>query len=174
MAKFVAFLRGINVGGNCKIPMADLRELCAEVTNDPDVRSYIASGNLVFETDRVAADVAAQISGAIKQKFGFEVPVLVLSEMNMRAISSSCPFPDEAGNKVHAFLCLNDPAVNQDKIDCLKTPTEQIAIIDRTVWFFAPEGVGRSKLMANMESCIGPATARNLNTISKMVEMLDD
>lgn len=171
MPKYVAFLRGVNVGGNCKIPMADLRLLCFGITSDPNLRSYIGSGNLVFEATEPLAD---QIAVGIKDRFGFDVPVLVLAEAKMRQVLADCPFAGAAGNTVHGYLCLETPTVDLLKIDSLKTPTEQVSVIGRTIWLFAPDGVGRSKLAAKMEACIGPATARNLNTLTKMVEMLSD
>ena len=169
--KYVAFLRGINVGGNCKIPMADLRLLCAGITSDPGVRSYIGSGNLVFSATEPLAD---QIAGGIKDRFGFDVPIVVLAASEMRQVLADCPYAGAAGNTVHGYLCLETPTVDRVKIDSLKAPTEQVSVMGRTVWLFAPDGVGRSKLAAKMETCIGPATARNLNTLIKMVEMLEN
>lgn len=174
MPKYAAFLRGINVGGNCKIPMADLRRLCVGITSDPTVRSYIASGNLVFSSTLPPQTLADQITAGIKDSFGFDVPVVVIPAPEMRAIIAACPFANEAGNTVHGFFCVDDPTIDQGKIVTLKSPTEQIAVIGRTVWLFAPDGVGRSKLAAKMETCVGPATARNLNTLTTIVEMLGD
>ncbi len=175
MPKFVAFLRGINVGGHRKIPMSDLRRLCVGITSDPGLRSYIASGNLVFAADGNADQLTAAIAGGIKSTFGFDVPVLVLEETHMRAALNNCPFLRNAGKLVHGYFCFDDPVLDETRADALKTPTEAVAVDGRTVWLHAPGGIGRSKLAAKMEQLIGvDATARNLNTVIKMVEMLDD
>ncbi|KJZ19999.1 DUF1697 domain-containing protein [Loktanella sp. S4079] len=173
MPRYVALFRGINVGGNHMIPMSELRELCACVLGAQNVQSYIASGNLVFNTDLAIGDIENQLCRAIKVKYGFEIAIVLLSQSAFGAVLTACPFPDGQGNKVHAYLCLRDPIVDQSKIDCLKAANEQIAIIDRTVWLFAPDGMGRSQLAGKMESCIGTATARNLNTMRKIGQMLE-
>ena len=85
MAKFVAFLRGINVGGNRKIPMSDLRRICVGKTSGTDVRSYIASGNLLFVAEGQADQYATDIAAGITAEFGFDVPVLVLEEASIYA-----------------------------------------------------------------------------------------
>lgn len=170
MTKFVAFLRGINVGGHRKVPMAELRTICPGT----DVQSYIASGNLTFEAEGDSHEHATSLAARIKETFGFDVPVLVLDENQMRAVLATCPFPQDAGKLVHAYLCYGPPALDQAGVATLKAPTEQITVIDRTVWLYAPDGFGRSKLAAKFERLIGvEATARNLNTMIKMVDMLD-
>ncbi len=173
MAKFVAFLRGINVGGHRKIPMSDLRQLCVGITSDPDLRTYIASGNLVFDADGAAARWATSIAEGIRARFGFDVPVLVLTEAAMRAALAACPFPRDAGKLVHGYFCFEKPQLDRAGVDALITPTEAVSVQGQTVWLHAPDGIGRSKLAARMERLIGvEVTARNLNTIIKMVEML--
>ena len=174
MANFVAFLRGINVGGHRKIPMADLRRLCTGLLPDPNVRSYIASGNLLFTADGTAEEIAQRIAAGITAEFGLDVPVLVLSEAEMRAVLAGCPFPPDAGKAVHAFLCYDTPQLDHDAVETLRVSSEEVTVVDRTVWLYAPDGIGRSKLAAKLERFIGAeATARNLNTLQKMVEMLD-
>ena len=174
MAKWVVFLRGINVGGHRKVPMADLRALCTATTSDPTVQTYIASGNVVLTADGPADALADVIRTSIQQEFGFNVPTLVLHEDKMRAVLASCPCPDEKGNLAHAYLCYADPMLDQVGVDQLRVASETVTVAGRTVWLHAPDGIGRSKLAAKMEKLIGvEATARNLNTVRKMVEMLD-
>ena len=174
MAKWVAFLRGINVGGHRKVPMADLRRLLIGITSDPDVRTYVASGNAAFVAEGQAEDLAQKIAQRIKETFGFDVSVLVLEDTAFRAVLEGCPFAHDAGKLVHAYLCYSDPLLDDAGIATLKLPTEQVVVVGRTVWLHAPDGFGRSKLAAKMEKLIGvEATARNLNTVQKMVEMLD-
>ena len=173
MAKWVAFLRGINVGGHRKVPMADLRRLLAHISGDPDAQTYIASGNAVFAAVGREEMFAAEIAAGIKAKFGFDVPVLVMGEDAMRAVLAGCPCPDEKGNLAHAYLCYDDPKIDHASVEDLRVTSESVTVVGRTVWLHAPDGVGRSKLAAKMEKLIGvEATARNLNTVRKMVEML--
>jgi uncharacterized protein (DUF1697 family) len=154
--------------------MADLRRICAEATAADNVQSYIASGNLIFEADGTPDYLAARITEGIKDAFGFDVPILVFPEEQMRSIQANCPFPRDAGKQVHAFLCYEQPRLDSDRIAALKTMTEQVACIDQTVWLYAPDGIGRSKLAAKLEGLLGTrATARNLNTINKIVEVLE-
>lgn len=174
MSNWVVFLRGINVGGHRKMPMADLRRLLVDTTSDPKARTYIASGNAVFEAEGTADVLAAALRTAIADAFGFDVPTLVLSEEEMRAILASCPCPGAKGNLAHAYLCYGPPLLDQSGIDALRAASETVAVVDNTVWLHAPDGIGRSKLAAKMEKLIGvEATARNLNTMRKIVEMLD-
>jgi uncharacterized protein (DUF1697 family) len=173
MAMFVAFLRGINVGGHRKVPMADLRRLLIDITADPNVQTYIASGNAVFKAEGQADALASEIAAGIKTKFGFDVPMLVLDEGAMRTVLAECPCPDEKGNLAHAYLCYDNPKIDHASVEALRVASENVTVVGRTVWLHAPDGVGRSKLAAKMEKLIGvEATARNLNTVKKMVEML--
>jgi len=173
MTHYVCFLRGINVGGHRKIPMADLRRLCVGVTSDTNVRSYIASGNVLMNAQHDKATLTTMLQEAIKTTFGFDVPVLLLTEDEARAVLASCPAPDAPGNLVHAYLCYDPPQLDTSGIDALRTPSEGVTVAGSTVWLHAPDGIGRSKLAAKMERLIGvEATARNLNTIRKMVDMV--
>ena len=175
MAKFVAFLRGINVGGHRKIPMADLRGLLTSITLDSNVQTYIASGNAVFTAKGPAKSLSRAIAQGIKERFGFDVPVLVLTENEIKAALETYPFAPGAGKAALAYFCYDDPQIDQAGITALAAPTEEIAVVGRTVWLFAPDGIGRSKLAAKLERLIGvETTARNLNTVTKLVEMVGE
>lgn len=175
MTKFVAFLRGINVGGHRKIPMADFRQLCVGLLSDPSVSTYIASGNLLFAAEGPAETHRKTIMDGIEAAYGFDVPTLVLSEAEMRAVLAGCPFPPDSGKIVHGYLCFEDPRLDEAGVEALRAPNEAVKVVGRTVWLYAPDGIGRSKLAEKLERLIGaPATARNLNTLQKMVAMLDE
>ncbi len=173
MTKWVCFLHGINVGGHRKIPMADLRQLIADIALDLKVRTYIASGNAVFSADSDKNTLQKGLREGIRGRFGFDVPVLLLSADDIRDVLASCPCPDEKGNLAHAFLCFDEPQMDHVGVTTLRIRSESVTIAGRTVWLHAPEGIGRSKLAAKMEQLIGvEVTARNLNTVRKMVEMV--
>jgi uncharacterized protein (DUF1697 family) len=169
MTTFVALLRGINVGGNNTLLMADLRAICRGL-GWKDVRTYIASGNVVFNAHGGPEALAAQLHKALP----LDVPVLVLFGSELRARLSHCPFPTDLGKAVYAFFCLDQPEIDEDAVAQFAT-TEKIRSKGHTVWLYAPDGIGQSKLVENLHRVItGTAfTGRNLNTITKLVQMLD-
>lgn len=164
---WIALLRGINVGGGNKLPMADLRGICDSL-GWQNIRTYIASGNVVFEANGAAEALASKLH----QSLPFDVPVLVLSAHDLANRLSHCPFPPDAGKTVHGFFCLDAPEVDQDVIAQYAT-TEKVVVQGHTVWLHAPDGFGRSKLAENFHRAVTGTTytARNLNTIHKLVEM---
>ncbi len=167
---WIALLRGINVGGSNRLPMADLRELCTGL-GWQNVKTYIASGNVVFQADGAAEALASRLH----QSLPFDVATLVLGAEDLANRVSHCPFPRTLGKLVHGFFCLDAPDVDQDAL-AHYTTTEQIAVHGHTVWFYAPDGFGRSKLAENFHRVVTGTTytARNLNTIHKLVDMSRD
>jgi uncharacterized protein (DUF1697 family) len=176
MHTWVALLRGINVGGKHLIKMADLSALMQQ-HDCQQVRSYIQSGNLVFaHANSQQTELAAQLSALISQRFGFAVPVYLLPSQCFLDIVASNPFTQTTldGKSVHVyFLEHATTATNHTKLMQLKHPSEQYHLTDQAFYLFAPEGVGRSKLAANVDKCLGVnTTARNLNTLFKLRDML--
>lgn len=169
---FVALLRGINVGGANKVPMADLRALATGL-GWGEVETYIASGNLMFRAADPPRTLANHLRNAMAEQMGVDVPILVLPEKELAHIAETCPF-DGAGNLIHLFICETIPMPDYTRKDALIAPDESLLIQDRFVWFHAPSGAGRSKLMRQMEQVLGvAATGRNLNTVRKLVQMMD-
>ena len=167
--KWVVLLRGVNVGGANKIPMAELRTL-AEGLGWRQVKSYIASGNLVFQAN--AGDLAAQLRSAMIAQMGVDVAVCVLPAQEILDAEGACPW-DVKGNLVHAFFCMETPVLDEMLRDTLIAEDEELVVQGKRVWLFAPSGVARSKLMAKMERVLGvQATARNLNTVRKLAQMV--
>lgn len=122
--KRVALLRGINVGGHNKVPMAHLRAL-AEGLGWTNVRSYIASGNLVFEADGPAASLTSSLRDAMHKILGVDVPVLVVPGNDIKNAYEDCPWA-AAGNLVHLFWCWQDPSIDAGQLAHLKAPNEEI------------------------------------------------
>ena len=169
MCKWVALLRGVNVGGANKVPMADLRAL-AEGLGWQDVRSYIASGNLVFEA--AAGDLAGELRTAMIAQMGVDVAVRVVPADDILNAEVACPW-DVQGNLVHVFFCWDVPVVDTALRDSIIAPDEELVVQGHRVWFYAPSGVARSKLMTKMDRVLGvQTTARNLNTLRKLAEMV--
>lgn len=174
MTRWVALLRGVNVGGGNKVPMADLRRLC-EGLGWTGVRSYIASGNLVFEAEGLAEELAADLRLAMVDGMGVDVPVLVLPGEAVRQAAAECPFDPEDGRKVHALFLMGEVTVDRDLFESLKATGDGLELTPGVAWLHTPGGFGTSKLADRLGRILVGAdfTARNLNTLARLVEMLD-
>ncbi|MFE9800041.1 DUF1697 domain-containing protein [Streptomyces goshikiensis] len=178
--KFAALLRGINVGGARKVPMAELRQVL-EGLGHGDVQTYLQSGNAVFSTARTdpdPADLARELEAAIEARFGFSVPCLVVDGAYLRAVADACPFPaaELEGKQLHATFFSEQPGAERfSGIDGPSYLPEEYRVGDRVVYLYAPDGLGRSKLA---EALARPAvvrgidvTSRNWNTVVKLIEL---
>ncbi|MEM9678803.1 MAG: DUF1697 domain-containing protein, partial [Bacteroidota bacterium] len=108
MKTYIVLLRGINVGGHKKILMADLRQLLAD-SGFENVQTYIQSGNIILNSDHAAKQVEEVIADAIKEHYGFEVPVLVIQPNNIKTILDDYPFRDEKITKSYFSLLFDEP-----------------------------------------------------------------
>jgi uncharacterized protein (DUF1697 family) len=174
MARYVALLRGINVGGHRKVPMADLRSL-AEDAGLTDARTYVASGNLVFSAERKSESaLEALLEKAIETRFGFDVDVLVRAAEAWDEIAAANPFPEDsqaAPSKVMATIGRR-PATDAD-VESLRpraTENEKVARSGGVLWFYYGDGSGRSKLAA--APIQGLWTTRNWRTVETLQAML--
>lgn len=175
MTAWVMLLRGINVGGTGKLPMAALKALL-EKLGVRGVQTYIQSGNAVFSGLVSAEDFEAIVADEIEEAHGFRPRVLVIAAETYREIVAAYPWPDafETPKTGHIWFLATPPQPDRDKLAALASDTERHEITDRALYLFAPDGIGRSKLAERAERLLGaPATARNLNTCMKLVEMLD-
>lgn len=174
MDHWVALLRGINVGGNNLVPMADLRVLCAGL-GWTGVQTYIASGNLVFAAEGTADELTGVLRRAIAAQMAVDAALIVLPAVAVRAALAACPFDPKEGKQVHGFFLWADPAVDWAVYEILRLPNEEVVVRGRVAWLHAPDGIGRSKLAEKFHKVVTGTdmTARNLNTIRKLVEMLD-
>src|SRR5688572_29029675 len=161
MKTWIAFFRGINVGGNNKLPMKQLAALL-EGLGLLEVRTYIQSGNVVFRSSKgTAAKWSGEIRLAVAERFGFSPWVLVMESAALRKITGANPFPHaEADHKtLHLFFTAGPPnGADRAGLDALKSPTEAWAIIGPVLYLHAPEGIGRSKLAAKAERLLGVET----------------
>ncbi len=171
MTKFVCLLRAVNVGGTGKVPM---KEAVAALTAAglTQVKSYIASGNIVFSCDGAATDSVEQ---TLSKMTGAKIDALCFTQAEYQALIASNPFVFEAGNHLHGFFCWEKPQVDWEMVKDLKSETESLAQKGQILWLHAPDGIGRSKLAEKLGKVTGKAkmTARNMNTILKLKEMLD-
>ena len=175
--RYVALLRGVNVGGRNKLPMADLREIFAEA-GCAAVQTYIQSGNVVFEAAQDMAERVPEIvTLAIRRRIDIETAVIVRSREELRQVADSNPF-DTSGDPrlLHvAFLQDTPGAEAVARLDPLRSPPDAFAVRGRNVYLHYPNGVARSKLTneylaAQLETV---STMRNWRTVLTLLEMAE-
>jgi uncharacterized protein (DUF1697 family) len=174
MGRMVALLRAVNVGGR-KVPMAELRALCAEL-GWADVATYIQSGNVVFTATGRPASLEVELEKAILERFGLDVPVVVRTAAEWAAYPPANPYSKEPPNRVMLLVSKAQPAEGAEGvIQNRAVAGEQVRRAGDSLWFHYPEGAGTSKLTpALIDRAVGsPATARNFNTVVKLREMLE-
>jgi uncharacterized protein (DUF1697 family) len=170
----IALLRGINVGGSNKLPMAQLREVAGSAGLS-DVRTYIQSGNLVASTAGDVSDVGPALATAIETVTGLRIPVIVRSSAQWSVLVAANPFPDaaEPGTHVHV-ICLPTPAGDGVRaFDASGFAPEALVIVGSELFLHLPDGMGRSKLAiaVNRIPEVASGTARNWNTVRRLAEL---
>lgn len=175
MNRWIALFRGINVGGNNILKMAELREDLGSLKFE-NIRTYVQSGNVVFDSRaKSAASLQNKIASLVNQRHGFKPHVFVLKREDLVTAVDQNPFPEaiEKPSTLHFFF-LNASATDPDvdSIEKAKGETERCEITDAVFYLHAPEGVARSKLAANAERYLGVVTtARNYRTVSKLLDL---
>jgi uncharacterized protein (DUF1697 family) len=173
----IALLRGINVGGHRRVPMAELRDL-ALAAGLSDVGSYIQSGNLTFAAALDAAAAEAALEKAIEARFGFAVDVIVRTAAQWARYAAGSPFPDAASarpNLLHLGLSKRPPKPDAaEKLKARAAAGERIELLGDAIWLDFGAGVARSKLSpAAIDKAAGsPVTARNWKTVLKLAELV--
>lgn len=175
MSNWIALFRGINVGGNNILPMATLKS-DLESLKLRNVRTYIQSGNVVFDsTARSATSLSRKIADRIEDQHGFRPEVLILKLQDLQNAVEANPFPSAISDpRTLHFLFLTEPATHPDTdaLDGLKSPTESYKITDHVFYLHAPDGIGRSKLAGKVEKHLGVAgTGRNYRTVVKLIAL---
>ena len=166
MTAYIALLRAVNVGGTGKLPMEDLRALCAEA-GFTKVRTFIASGNVVFSCRKSEAYVKAALEARLEDYTGKKVRVFVRTAAEMVAVAANNPFADLAANRTYAFFL--DAPPPRDAIDHVAgRKDERIALGIREIYVHYGEGMGKSKLRIPAAKA---GTARNMNTVAKLAEL---
>ena len=175
MKIYVALFRGINVGGKNILPMKELVAVLQDL-GARNVKTYIQSGNAVFESEeKNLVRLSKKISAEIQKRRGFAPYVLLLELADIEKAIAKNPFLDAENNpqSLHVGFLAGAPQ-NPDlkALDSRKKGSERFHLIDSVFYLQAPEGVGRSKLAANAEKLLGvPMTDRNWSTVCKILEM---
>lgn len=170
MTRKVLLLRGINVGGRNSLAM---KELCAILANlgAEDIQTYIQSGNAVFRGE-LTSDA---VSDEIEKLKGFRPQVHLLSAGDFQTIVSGNPYreAEAEGKTLHIWFLSSSASFDHTTAQSLATLSERYTITERAIYLHAPDGIGRSKLAAKLEKLAGvPVTARNWNTVTKLLEMV--
>ena len=172
----VALIRGVNVGGHNRLPMAELRTLCGEL-GWLDVRTYVASGNVVFRAAGALFDLEAELERGIGSRFRLEVAVLVRTAETWHGLVETNPFPDASlAEPSRVALVLSKSPPLPDAVHGLRERAANGERLERAgdaLWVHFPRGAGRSRLSPSlMERLVGsPVTARNWRTVRKLAEL---
>jgi len=166
MSVYIVLLRAVNVGGTGKLPMAELKAMC-EAEGFKKVKTYIASGNVVFETDTSAIGIKASLEKRLEAYAGKPVGVIVRTPKEMKMVLKGNPFPDAEPNRTVAIFF--DDILPVDVLqDVKKRTSEEVIATDREIYAYYPDGMGQSKLVIPASKA---GTARNMNTIGKLIEI---
>jgi len=191
MASHVALLRGINVGGRNKVPMADLREVVTALGHT-GVSTYIQSGNVLFSTAETGnAELAAALESAIEDRFGIWSSVVVLTRAELAQVLAANPYPDEPNPKlVHVvFLNAEPPGDLLGRLSAAESTVaakgsgDTVQAAGQALFLHTPDGFGTSELAQAVFKIISPpakskkhglaATARNWATATKLLSLCE-
>lgn len=156
------------------MPMKDLVKILEDI-GCTNVKTYIQSGNAVFRNKKKSANkISREIGSRILESHGFEPRVLLLEISELHEAIENNQFNTEAGKALHFFFLDSHPVhPNLERLMAAKSKSEEFKLHNKVFYLYAPEGVGRSKLAAKVEPCLGvPVTARNWNTVSKLMSMV--
>ena len=174
MNTYIILLKGINVGGHKKVPMAELRELLTKIGFE-NVQTYIQSGNVILQSNKSdMSEIESDIENSIMNYFGFEVSVLVKSRQDLQRIFDASRFAEEK-KKASYFMMLHDCPSD----DLVKEASEKVYegeeynIIDDCIYYYHDKGLGKAKFNINFfeRKFKTFATARNYNTMVKLLSL---
>jgi uncharacterized protein (DUF1697 family) len=173
---YVALMRGINVGGKNRLPMAELVPLF-EAAGCTDVRSYIQSGNVLFNASPTLVRVLAEvIQAAIRTQYGYQVPLVLRAADELAAIAEQNPFlrPGRDPKTLH-LMCLADMPTSAQlaKLDATRSAPDEFRVHGDNIYLYLPNGAARSKLSTAYfdRTLATTSTARNWNTVRKLIEL---
>lgn len=189
MTTFIALLRGVNVGGKNTLPMQALRDAMS-AADFFNVRTYIQSGNIVFEMPDAEQNKPAQedsenlrhaatldIQAIIEEKFAFTPKIIILTPSELQVAINNNPYQTclTELKHVHLYFLASIPTIgNYEKLQNLCTNNEECRLINNVFYLHAPDGIARSKVAASVERILKTgATARNLNSASKILALTE-
>jgi len=175
VSRFVALLRGINVGGRT-LKMADLRAV-VEDAGGTDVATYIQSGNVVLSHSMRSPDrLAAHLAGAIEEATGMAIPVIARTTKEWDAVVQANPFPAAGGTTLHVVFLDQPPGPDAfGDLDLASFAPEECTVVGRELYLYLPNGMGRSPLaieLAKRSHPMAVGTSRNWNTVLTLHDMV--
>jgi uncharacterized protein (DUF1697 family) len=176
LTRYVAWLRGINVGGANKVPMKDLRTL-VETLGHENVGTYLQSGNVVLDSDSPPKRIAKELQEAISRAFELKVPVILRTREDLERVVADNPFlaKEPKLSSLHVMFLADSPTARAIKtLDPDRSPPDELEVVGREIYLRFPHGSGRTKLTIDyFEKKLGTrATARNWNTVTKVLNRM--
>jgi uncharacterized protein (DUF1697 family) len=177
-SSLILLLRGINIGPHKRISMPELRAVLTEA-GFADVRTYVASGNVVLSSSRAPAVVSEESERLIAEKFGFDVDVIVRTRDELAEVVALNPLADVADDPKRYQVTFLESGPDPDalgRLDLSAFEPELLAANGRELYTWHPEGIGRSKLWAKLsgKGLAGRGTARNWTTVTTLLAMASD
>ncbi|MEQ6855827.1 DUF1697 domain-containing protein [Lysinibacillus capsici] len=183
MIKYVALLRGINVGGHNKLKMAELRD-ALQPLGLQNIRTYIQSGNILFESSESAELLQQQIQETIQTTFTITSTVIIRTAEEFRSIVNNCPFSEQdladasataTGESLHVALLSTVPTEeNSAKLLQYVSEKERCMIKGRDVYLLFYDSIRNAKLSQQLHKLEVPATIRNWKTMMKLATMIGE
>lgn len=177
VARHIALLRGINLGPNRRVAMADLRDLLT-AAGYGDVQTYLQSGNVLLSSDSAAQQLGAELEQRLRAGLALDVAVVVRSREELADVVARNPLAGIAGDPKRyqvSFLSAALDPVRAAELAAVARAPERVIVSGREIYAWHPSGVGQSalaKLLSDRRLGV-PATARNWNTITKLLELAD-
>jgi len=177
MKTYISLLRGINIGGHKKIKMDSLRDGFSSL-GYTNIKTYIQSGNILFcskEEDKTKLE--REISSMIMDKYGFDVPVLVLISDDLNEVITNNPFANSINHKkefIHITFISNEvKEINYKEIESKKESEDEYKIINKAIYLYLQKGYGNTKIHNNFFEKLlkTQATTRNWKTCLELLEM---
>jgi uncharacterized protein (DUF1697 family) len=169
--RYVALLRGINLAARNRVSMARLRKIC-EQQGGTDVRTYIASGNVVLTSSLAASTLRPKLEKAIETEFHINILVVVLTAQELADAVKRNPFPKAEPGTLHVAFAANPIAkADVDRLHGLDFPPEEVAVRGDQIYFHLPNGYGRARLPKEVDRVKVKTTVRNWRTVTALLEM---
>lgn len=167
MNTYVAFLRGINVGGKTMVSMKDLTAICTNIGFEK-VRTYLNSGNVIFQSPLPEPELRKVLETALSGKTGKEIRVVIRSPRDLERMVRRNPFPDADASQVGVLLVM-EPIQEKVLAEFVIPGREKVVPGNREIYIHYPYGMGRSKL--KWPHSLRDGTIRNINTLAKLAGM---
>ncbi len=172
MKTYISLLRGINVGGHNKIKMADLKNVYEEL-NFKNIRTYIQSGNVVFESaSSNLEELSQKIEKKIQLSFGLEIKGITLQKEELEKIILTNPFRKKETKALYVMFLDRIPKIDpKEVLESVKDKSEEYVLSGKQIYFYYPNGYGKTKLSNPLieKKLKVTGTTRNWNTINALV-----